>query len=114
MDASTFLPLSAREFHVLLALAGEPLNGYQVTRKAEENSGGAVRLSPATQYTNLHRLVARGLVEEVTDAHGDLPAARRQRYWSLTPLGHRVLRAEGQRLAADARLVRALGPETGR
>ena len=114
MEASSFLPLSAREFHILLALAGDPLNGYQVAQQAEENSGGAVRLSPATQYTNLHRLVSRGLVGEVTDPTDDRPAGRNQRYWSLTPLGRRVLRAEGQRLAADARRVRALGPELDR
>lgn len=111
MHVESHLPLTPREFHVLLALAGEPRNGYQIGQQAEENSRGSVRLSPATQYTNLHRLVKRGLVEEVTEPADDRPAARRQRYWTLTPLGTAVLRAEGRRLAADAALVEALGPE---
>ncbi len=108
VDVDAFLPLSPREFHILLALAGEPQNGYQVARIAEANSQGSVRLSPATQYTNLHRLVERGLVEEATDAIDHRPAGRRQRYWTLTPTGLAVLRAEGHRLAADAALVAAL------
>lgn len=78
---------------------------------AEENSDGRVRLSPATQYTNLHRLVDKGLVHEVTGEMGDELDGRGQRYWSLTSLGRRVLSAEGRRLDADARLVRALGLE---
>ena len=31
MDVEAFLPLSHREFHILLALAEAPQNGYQVT-----------------------------------------------------------------------------------
>lgn len=111
MDIEAFLPLTPREFHILLALAREPRNGYQVAQVAEENSRGSVRLSPATQYTNLHRLVERALVEEVTDDAHDRPAGRRQRYWTLTPVGRAVLQAEGQRLAADAALVTALQKE---
>lgn len=113
MDVQAHLPLTPREFHVLLALASEPRNGYQIGQQAETNSRGSVRLSPATQYTNLHRLVKQGLIEEVTDSDDERPAARRQRYWTLTQLGTAVLRAEGRRLASDAALVEALGPEGG-
>lgn len=110
-DVGSFLPLSSKEFHILVALAERPRNGYQVAQHVEESSRGAVRLSPATQYTNLHRLVERGLVHEVTDRHESETDGRRQRFWTLTPLGTRVLRAEGRRLAEDARLVIPLGPE---
>ena len=67
MDIDGYLPLSAREFHILLSVSGEPLNGYQVSQSVEETSNGTVRLSPATQYVNLHRLVEKGLLQEVTD-----------------------------------------------
>ena len=40
MDADSYLPLSAREFHVLLAVSQEPLNGYQISQSVEETSNG--------------------------------------------------------------------------
>jgi len=105
MDSEAFLPLSSRELHILLALAGPPQCGYQIAILAEENSRGRIRLSPATQYTNLHRLVERGLVHEVTDDVEDRGDGRGQRFWSLTDAGRGVLRAEARRLATDADLV---------
>lgn len=109
MDVESFLPLSPREFHILVALSEEPLNGYQIAQRVEETSRGAVRLSPATQFTNLHRLAEKALVEE--EEVPERTDGRGQRFWTLTPLGRRVLRAEAERLAADARLVMPLGPE---
>ncbi len=112
-DVDSHLPLTAREFHILLALRTDPLNGYQVSQVVEENSSGRVRLSPATQFTNLHRLVERGLVAEATEDMPDRTDGRGQRFWVLTPLGRRVLTAEARRLEADARLALALAPEDG-
>lgn len=111
MDVHTHLPLTPREFHLLLALADEARNGYQLSQRVEETSGGTVRLSPATQYTNLHRLVEQGLVEEVTEEVAHRTDGRGQRFWHLTALGRRVLQAEGRRLARDARLAATLVPE---
>lgn len=111
MDVDRFLPLTTREFHVLLALGSEPLNGYQITKRVEENSEGAVSLSPATQYTVLHRQVERGLIVEDVERSEAATARRGQRFWTLTPLGRRVLRAEARRLRADARLALALAEE---
>ena len=110
MDPETFLPLSAREFHILVALAEQPRNGYQLSVRAKENSGGRVVLSPATQFTILHRLVAKSLVREATDEVKGIDG-RGQRYWTLTPLGRRVFTAEAHRLQADARLALALTGE---
>lgn len=111
MDIEAFLPLSPREFHILLALAEAPQNGYRVTLLVEENSRGRVRLSPATQYTNLHRLADRGLIVEVTDEVEHRADGRGQRFWTLTETGRGVLRAEASRLAADAALVFALAED---
>lgn len=111
MDVDQFLPLTTREFHVLLTLAAEPLNGYQVSKRAEENSRGAVSLSPATQYTVLHRLVGRGLIIEDARRSEAATSRRGQRFWTLTPLGRRVLTAEAYRMQADARLALALAEE---
>ena len=109
MDVERHLPLTPREFHVLLALAEEPQNGYRISRLVEQNSRGRVKLSPATQYTVLHRLVGRDLVREATAETMDRSDGRKQRFWTLTSPGRRVLRAEAERLAADAAMVLALG-----
>lgn len=101
------IPLSPKMFHILLALADNPQNGYQVSVQVEENSQGRVRLSPATQYENLNRLTRRGLVEEVVDDPEHQPDGRGQRYWRLTDLGTLVLRAEVARLADDINVALA-------
>ena len=112
MDVDGYLPLSAREFHILLVVSEEPLNGYQVSQAVEETSNGMVRLSPATQYVNLHRLLEKGLLKEVTARQRHRSDGRGQRFWALSPLGARVLRAEANRLAGDAALALAnLGKE---
>lgn len=104
--------LSAREFHILLAVSRQPLNGYQISQSVEEASNGKVRLGPATQYVNLHRLVEKDLLQEVTRREQHRSDGRGQRFWSLSLLGTRVLRAEAHRLAADAALALAqLGSE---
>ncbi len=113
MDVEGYLPLSAREFHILLAVSEDPLNGYQLSQSVEETSNGMVRLSPATQYVNLHRLVEQGLLREVTGRERHRANGRGQRFWALSPLGARVLRAEANRLAGDAALALAnLGKES--
>ena len=112
MDVDAHLPLSVREFHILLAVLEEPLNGYQVSQSVERTSNGTVRLSPATQYVNLHRLAEKGLLQEVTEREQHRSDGRGQRFWTLSPLGARVLRAEAHRLSADAALALAhLGRE---
>ena len=102
MEVDGYLPLPAHEFHILLAMSDEPRNGYQVSQSVERTSNGTVRLSPATQYVNLHRLATKGLLEEVTAPEQHHSNGRRQRFWALSPLGVRVLRAEAHRLSTDA------------
>ena len=110
MDTSPFLPLSPKEFHILLALADEPRNGYQVGLRVETNSESRIRLSPATQFTILHRLVGKALIEEAPDVATDQSNGRKQRFWTLSSLGRGVLRDEAERLASDAKLALALAP----
>ena len=112
VEFNFYLALSAREFHILLAVSQEPLNGYQISQSVEEASKGTVRLSPATQYVNLHRLAGKGLLHEVTQGEQHRSNGRGQRFWALSPCGARALRAEAHRLAADAALALAqLGSE---
>ncbi|GMV06654.1 MAG: PadR family transcriptional regulator [Gemmatimonadota bacterium] len=109
-DPESFLPLTAPEYHVLLALGDEALHGYGMMQALEEKTGGRDALLPGTLYTTLARMVARGLLEELAEPPEPGADARR-RYYRATPLGVAVARAESARLtrllrvAAAARLV---------
>ena len=86
-------------FLILTALAGGSQHGYGIITDVREISGGRVQLRPGTLYTALDRLRADELVEpdreEVVDG-------RLRRYYRLTPVGSKRLRAEAARLQADA------------
>jgi DNA-binding PadR family transcriptional regulator len=106
-DTMTVKPLTPKVFHILMALATEPMNGYRLGIRVEESSEGAIRMSPGTLYENLHRLAERGLIEEAreTAARAD---GRRQRFYALTEAGLAVLKAEVARLQRDVDLARSL------
>jgi DNA-binding PadR family transcriptional regulator len=48
---------------ILMALADEPMHGYQIMQKFEERTGGAWRPSPGSVYPTLQLLEDQGLVE---------------------------------------------------
>lgn len=108
------LPLSWVEFHVLLALATEPLHGYGIMLDTEQRTGGRVTLEPGNLYRALKRMQERGLVDraaEVTSAAGE---DARRRYYRITDLGRRVATAEAHRMAelvATARARSLVDPE---
>ena len=57
-------------FYVLTALLRGPLHGYAIMKRAEELSGGRVRLATGTLYTALDRLTAEGHVQLVSQDRG--------------------------------------------
>ena len=102
-----FLPLKSNWFHILLSLVGGEQYGYGIMQDVLERSGGKVRLWPATLYGSLKLLIEKGLIVE----SGERPAPEfddaRRRYYKLTPLGHRVLDQESQRLKDLVRVLSA-------
>ena len=102
-------------YFLLLALAEGPAHGYAIAKRAEELSGGAVRLTAGTLYGALDRLVDAGtiMVEGETVVSG-----RRRRTYRITDGGRLELAAEVERLksaaAAAAHLDLPLVAETGR
>src|SRR5689334_14343021 len=50
---------------LIVLLAEEPLNGYQLMQAIEERSGGAWRPSPGSVYPTLQQLEDEGLVKAV-------------------------------------------------
>jgi PadR family transcriptional regulator, regulatory protein PadR len=89
-------------YFVLAALLAGPLHGYAIIMRAEEMSGGRVRLATGTLYTALDRLTAEGHVRLVSE---ELIAGRVRRSYGLTDEGSAALRAEAQRMAEAAQLV---------
>ncbi len=119
-DPETFLPLTPAVFHILLALAGGEKHGYAIMLEAETLSGGHVKMGPGTLYGSIKRLLKAGLIEESDERPDPELDDERRRYYRLTGMGQRVLRAELkrlERLLATARrleLVKAaLDPHAG-
>jgi DNA-binding PadR family transcriptional regulator len=94
-------------YFVLASLLGGPLHGYAIIKRAEELSGGRVRLATGTLYTALDRLTAEGHVQLVSE---ETFGGRIRRSYGLTKDGAGALRAEAQRMAEAARIV--TNPET--
>jgi DNA-binding PadR family transcriptional regulator len=101
------LPLTPPVFHILLALAEEERHGYGIMQDVARQTNDALQLGPGTLYGCLKRMLAAGMVEE-SDARPD-PALddERRRYYRMTPLGQRVVRAEAQRLAGAVMAAKA-------
>lgn len=95
-DPSSFLPLSAHDFQVLLLLAEAPLHGYGIVKASQELPGSSLELG--SLYRMLRRLKRDGLVEEVSVSQA--AAKRERRYYQTTALGRSVAKAEAKRLQA--------------
>lgn len=111
MDPHDHLPLSPRDFLILLVLADGSLHGYGILAAVERRVGDEVLLDPANLYRSLKRLRRDGIVEQA-DPPSDAEAPLEQRrYFRLTDLGRKVTAAEAARLARltrvaqDARLI---------
>jgi DNA-binding PadR family transcriptional regulator len=113
-DPAAHLPVSPRDFLILLALAEGEVHGYGILKEVEEETGGGVQLDPANLYRALKRLMKNGLVSE-SDKR---PAAdlddERRKYYGLTALGARVVQAEAERLRglAEVAVARSLIPQS--
>jgi DNA-binding PadR family transcriptional regulator len=107
-EIASLLPLTSKAFHILTALAVEPMNGYRLGLRVEEATGGAIRMSPGTLYENVHRLAERALISEVQNVQNVSTDGRGQRFYELTDRGLEVLRAEVERLALDVKLARSV------
>ena len=106
-DPLDFLPLSATDFQLLLALTAGELHGYAIGKSVKEASGGRVRIGLGSLYRILARLLNSGLVKKSEpDAETGADGTTRRKY-RLTALGEAVLRAEVSRLSDAVELARS-------
>jgi DNA-binding PadR family transcriptional regulator len=106
------LPLTPPVFHILLALADEERHGYGIMRDVAWQTNDTLQLGPGTLYGCLKRMLAAGLVEESDERPDPAMDDERRRYYRMTALGQRLVRAEAERLAGAvtaARTRRLLG-----
>jgi len=101
------LPLTPPVFHILLALADEERHGYGIMRDVARQTNDALQLGPGTLYGCLKRMLAAGLVEESDERPDPGLDDQRRRYYRMTPLGQRAIRAEARRLADAVAAARA-------
>ncbi len=95
---------------ILRTLSWGPMNGYAIGRWVRETTDGAIDVEEGALYPALHRLEHRRWIDA---EWGVTENNRRARFYSLTPLGRRQLRArmEGwERLVAA--MTKALHPST--
>lgn len=102
----SYLPLTPAVFHILLALADMERHGYGIMQEVLANTDGQLKMGPGTLYGTLKRMLRDALIEETEERPDPAHTDERRRYYRLTDLGRRVLRAESRRLSDLVELVR--------
>jgi DNA-binding PadR family transcriptional regulator len=100
------LPLTPPVFHILLALSEGERHGYAIMQAVVDDTDGALQLGPGTLYGCIKRMLAARLIEESDDRPDPALDDERRRYYRLTALGDRVVRAEAKRLATAVSAAR--------
>src|SRR5262245_10366665 len=108
-DPESLLPLQAATFHILVALADRERHGYSILQDVAARTEGKVRLSAATLYSSIRRMLEQGLVEELSESPDPDNQDERRRYYGLTDFGRRVAMAEARRLTAMLSQARETG-----
>lgn len=94
---------------ILALLEEQHVHGYEIARRIEERSGGALRFTLASLYETLYRLEERGLLQ---GRWVERPGKRRRRCYRLTESGRKVLAAQRRDWALFiAALTRVAGVE---
>ncbi len=98
-DSPKHLPLTEATYFILLSLAPEPKHGYAIMKDVQELSQGRINFSTGTLYGAIKRLLEQNWIQRMDETVSDNNGQLRKAY-ALTELGHRILRAEVERLTA--------------
>ena len=113
--AESFLPLSAKDYHVLMVLLDEESHGYGMVKDIEERTEGRIRLEAANLYRVIRRLIRDGLVSEADRRPTpETEMEERRRYYAITDLGRAVVALEAERMRSlvDEARSRAIIPDS--
>ncbi|HXR33747.1 MAG TPA: PadR family transcriptional regulator [Verrucomicrobiae bacterium] len=84
----TELKRGTAEIAILSVLEQQPLHGYEISRRIERDSGGALRFTLAALYPLLYRMEKRGWVRGDWETSDN---GRRRRCYKLLPSGRKML-----------------------
>jgi PadR family transcriptional regulator, regulatory protein PadR len=84
----TELKRGTAELAILSILENEPLHGYEIARRIEERSAGALRFTLAALYPMLYRMENRGWLRGTWETTA---SGRRRRCYRLLPPGRKML-----------------------
>ena len=76
------------ELAIIALLEKEPLYGFEIAKRIEEDTGGALRFTLASLYPMLYELERRGWLKAQWETNR---AGRDRRYYSLTAKGRKRL-----------------------
>lgn len=95
---------------VLRVLAAQPLHGYAIAQRIRQISHEVVKVPQGTLYPALHRLENRKLLAAEWKAS---ETGRTAKYYRLSPMGRRQLKAESESWDRLAEAIKAIlhGPE---
>ncbi len=110
MRKSGAQPTTETAIAILISVAGQPRQGYDIMRQVRIFSSDRIRLTTGTLYGALKRFLERGWIARVEETEpGRAPGSGRLRKaYILTPAGQKVVAAEAERLAHLAALARKL------
>ena len=106
IDPLNLLPLTPAVFHVLLALAEGERHGYAIMQEVAASTEGRSKMGPGTLYGTVKRLLEARLIEESDERPDPRLDDERRRYYRLSGMGQRVVRAEAERYAAMVEVAR--------
>src|SRR5258708_6620626 len=94
-------------FHVLLALAGEDLDGFGILKGGGLGTGGEGCLGTGKVFGIIKRLLADGLIAELRARPAEREDDERRKYYRLTSLGRQLAAAEAERMDEVLAVARA-------
>ena len=105
-DSKTPPTLTPAAFHIMLVLAGGENHGYAIMREVAEHTQGKMRLGPGSLYGTIKRMLADGWIEESDERPDPELDDERRRYYRLTGVGLKIVRAEAERLEQLVNIAR--------
>jgi len=76
------------ELAILSVLEGSPLHGYEMARRIEQQTKGALRFTLAALYPMLYRMEQRAWIRGAWETSS---SGRRRRCYRITPVGKKKL-----------------------
>lgn len=97
--------LTPAVFYILLALARQDLHGYAIMKQVAEDTAAKIKMGPGTLYGSLGRMLKDQLIEEAGERKEN---GQTRKYYRLTSLGRKKLKAELERYQNAVHIARTL------